>query len=104
MTTAANEPSAEAPVDVPAWVRVRDRDTGHEYDVAGTAFDAELHTKVNASKQYPDLYGPGARPRPAKHRVDLAGQPAIDDTSTPSTSDVGGPAGATGTTQNGDSA
>lgn len=58
------------------WVRVRDRDTGHEYDVAESAFRPEVHVKVNKPAQYPDLSGPAARPRPAKHSTDKAGRPA----------------------------
>lgn len=58
------------------WIRVRDKETGHEYDVADRGYDPDLHTKVNAPKQYPDLSGPTARPRPARLRTDKAGQPA----------------------------
>lgn len=58
------------------WVRVRDRHTGHQYDVAESAFREERHVKVNASKQWPDLSGPTARPRPAKHNVNKAGTAA----------------------------
>ena len=67
----------------PAWIRVTDRDTGHQYDVVSAAFDPAAHIKVNAPRQWPDLYGPGARPRPAKHRVGKGGQP---QSTAPSTS------------------
>lgn len=58
---------------MPTWVRVKDRATGHEYDVAESAFNPDAHVKVNKPAQYPDLSGPYARPRPAKHNTDLAG-------------------------------
>lgn len=60
------------------WVRVRDRDTGHQYDVDARALDPAAHEPL-LSPRYPDLqYGP---PRPPKHRVPKgvttkAGQPA----------------------------
>jgi len=49
------------------FVRVRDKDTGHEYDVVATAVDPEAHEVL---KDYPpNLTG---IPRPAKHRTDKA--------------------------------
>lgn len=63
------------PESEPRWVRVRDKDTGHEYDIAPSVFDPAAHTRLNAPVAYPDLYGDTARPRPAKHRTDKAGQP-----------------------------
>lgn len=65
---------------MPRWTRVRDKSSGHEFDINPSAFDPESMTKVNAPKQYPDLDGPRARPRPAKFRTDKAGQPATDTT------------------------
>lgn len=62
---------------MPTFIRVRDKSTGHEYDIAASTFDETLHTKVNSPKQYPDLTGPAARPRPPKFRTTTkAGQPA----------------------------
>lgn len=61
---------------MPTFIRVEDRDTGHQYDVDERAFDPELHKKVNAPSRWPDLSGDGALPRPALVRTDLAGQPA----------------------------
>lgn len=55
------------------WVRVKDRSTGHEYDVAESAFRPEAHVRVNKPAQYPDLSGAGHRPRRAKHNTDKAG-------------------------------
>lgn len=54
------------------FVRVKDRDTRHEFDVPegdkriGHAFD-----RVKS-----DRYPPTSRPRPPKHHVKLAGRPA----------------------------
>lgn len=61
---------------MPAFMRVRDKSTGHEFDISPRAFDEELHTRVQATRQYPDLTGPTARPRPVKYRTTKAGQPA----------------------------
>lgn len=61
---------------MPTFIRVRDKSTGHTYDIDERSFREDKHLKINAPKQYPDLTGPGARPRPAKHRTDKAGQPA----------------------------
>ncbi len=63
------------------FIRVRDRDTGHEYDIDLASFDEELHTKVNASKQYPDLVGDHVIVRPIKFRTDKAGAPATTEES-----------------------
>lgn len=53
------------------FVRVRDKDTGHEYDVAATAVDPAAHEVL---KDYPpNLTG---IPRPAKHRTDKAAKSA----------------------------
>lgn len=61
---------------MPAFIRVRDKSTNHEFDVAESAFDADTMTRVNASKQYPDVSGDNAYPRETKVRTDKAGQPA----------------------------
>jgi len=58
------------------FIRVRDKATGHEYDIPAGTFDEDLHAKVNAPKAYPDLSGTTARPRPIKFRTTKAGQPA----------------------------
>lgn len=58
-------------------IRVRDRDTGHEYDLPEDAFDDETHVRVNAPKQYPALPTTSDRrvsARPAKYRTDKAGE------------------------------
>ena len=74
-TTAPRAPQPE-PEPVPRWVRVRDRvGAGHEYDVAGAAFDPEMHSRVNKPAQYPDLFGDTAMSRPTTYRTDKAGQP-----------------------------
>lgn len=58
------------------FIRVRDRETQAEYDVNEMAFDEEIHVKVNAPKQYPDLVGDRVLVRPTKYRTDKAGVPA----------------------------
>lgn len=39
------------------FIRVRDRETGAEYDVADVAFNPDVHVKVNSPKMWPDLTG-----------------------------------------------
>lgn len=51
------------------WVRVRDKGTGHEYDVAEGNVDEEIHEPLKA---YPIHRSPD--PRPAKHRVGKNGR------------------------------
>ena len=59
---------------MPTWVRCRDPDTGHEYDLSDR--DARVRRGlVEVLTRYPRNAGTGARPRPAKHRVDKAGRP-----------------------------
>ena len=53
------------------FVRVRDKDTGHEYDVAASAVDPKAHEVL--TDYPPNLTGIA---RPAKHRTDKAAQPA----------------------------
>lgn len=59
---------------MPTWIRVRDTNTGHEYDLREDAVPATPGVEVVAG--YPTNSGPGARPRPAKHRTTKAGRPA----------------------------
>lgn len=58
------------------WIRVEDKSTGHQFDLAERAFDPEVHKKVNAPAQWPDLVEETDRPRPPLYRTDKAGQPA----------------------------
>ena len=53
------------------FVRVRDKDTGHEYDVTESAVDPDAHEVL--PKYPPNLTG---IPRPAKHRITKATTPA----------------------------
>lgn len=71
------KPSEQDPRPV-RWIRVRDKDVGHEFDVAPSAFDPEVHALVK-SAAYPDLRGDTAQSRPAKFRTDKAGQPVNTD-------------------------
>lgn len=57
---------------MPTYIRVRDDATGHEYDVD----ERSLRAGMTPIDGYPTNSGPGARPRPAKHRVDKTGRPA----------------------------
>lgn len=59
---------------MPKWIRVRDTSTGHEFDVTPRAL-AEGLEPLN-HPDYPDLDGPGARPRPARVRVTKDGKAA----------------------------
>jgi hypothetical protein len=62
-------------------VRVRDKDTGHSYDISPATFDADAHELLN-SDAYPDLFSELAQPRPPKHRTDKAGQPVTNQKET----------------------
>lgn len=57
---------------MPTWIRVRDLSTGHEYDLMPRQVEA-----AGAAIEVIDGYVPhrGQDPRPAKHRVDKAGNP-----------------------------
>ncbi len=55
---------------MPTWTRVRDKATGHEYDVANVRDD-----KHELIKDYPENEGTTARPRPIKFRVRKDGKP-----------------------------
>lgn len=57
---------------MPDWIRCVDDSTGHEVDVDARS----LRPGLTPIPGYPPNSGPGAVPRPAKHRVDLAGRPA----------------------------
>jgi hypothetical protein len=58
---------------MPTWVRCRDRDTGHEFDLHADDLRVTDGT-VEVLTDYPENTGLTATPRPPKHRVDLAGQ------------------------------
>ncbi len=53
---------------MPTFTRVRDRSTGHQYDIDERAFDKELHERLNAER-WPDISGTTAQPRPAKYSL-----------------------------------
>lgn len=59
---------------MPTWLRVRDRDTGHEYDLHERDRRVRLGL-VDVLPRYPPNTGASARPRPAKHRTDKSGRP-----------------------------
>lgn len=58
-------------VDPDLYVRVKDNDTGHEYDVRARNVRPKLQTVIK-SEEYP----PSQTQRPAKHNVTKAGRPA----------------------------
>lgn len=47
------------------YTRVKDKATGHEYDILAHKFNPEKHSRVSDKKNYPDT----TRPRPAKPNV-----------------------------------
>lgn len=57
---------------MPEWIRCRDPQTGHEFDVLAH----NTGRGVEPIPGYPPNKGPNAAPRPAKHCTDKAGQPA----------------------------
>jgi hypothetical protein len=57
---------------MPTYIRCRDDCTGHEFDVD----ERSLRAGLTPIAGYPPNSGPGARPRPAKHRVAKDGKPA----------------------------
>lgn len=59
---------------MPTWLRCRDRETGHEFDLAPEDIRIEQDT-VEVLKDYPENSSATALPRAAKHRVDKAGTP-----------------------------
>lgn len=59
---------------MPKYTRVKDKATGHEYDVLSHRVDPEKHTRVDP-RRYPEV----SRPRPAKPNV-KAGRPAKKNT------------------------
>lgn len=53
------------------FVRVKDRSTGHEFDVPE---DSILLREGSVERVKPKLYPPSRYPRPAKHHIDLSAQ------------------------------
>jgi hypothetical protein len=67
---------------MPTWVRCRDKDTGHEYDLS--AEDPRvLEGVVEVLEDYPENSGLTAQPRPAKHRFEWPAQPVDNKGDTP---------------------
>lgn len=64
-------PAKPSPPPTYTWMRVRDKATGHEYDVAAGAFDPSAHEDMQR-------YHSDRDPHPPKHRTNLAGQPVTD--------------------------
>lgn len=66
------------------FIRVRDRATGHQYDVDERAFDEDTQIRVSAPRTFPPVTGSRVSARPAKHHTTKAGQPADSTEETPS--------------------
>lgn len=60
---------------MPKWVRCRDRETGHEFDLQEQDIRIE-EDSVEVLKDYPVHEGLTATPRPPKHRVTKTGAPS----------------------------
>ena len=63
------------------YTRVKDKKTGHEFDIPVQRFNPDKHTRVN-KKHYPDT----GRPRPAKHNVKNRRNAEPTDDETPASS------------------
>jgi hypothetical protein len=59
---------------MPEWVRCRDLDTGHEFDLSPEDIRVQ-DGSVEVLKDYPENKGLTAQARAPKFRVDKAGQP-----------------------------
>jgi hypothetical protein len=55
---------------MPVYIRVRDALTGHEFDIDEQSLTPEMDQVAG----YPPNSGPGARPRPPKHRTTKDGK------------------------------
>ncbi|GGO59128.1 hypothetical protein GCM10010910_01360 [Microbacterium nanhaiense] len=53
---------------MPRYVRVKNKQTGHEFDLVESAFNSEKYTRVDKAK-----YPPTTRPRRPKPRINLGG-------------------------------
>lgn len=71
--TDPNDP--ERGLEMPAWVRVRDRSTRHEYDLPAGAVEA-YGDAIEVLTDYPPNDGRGALARPATVHTDKTGKPA----------------------------
>jgi hypothetical protein len=56
------------------WVRVRDKTTGHQFDVDPSVLPHTPALELLNDERWPDLEGPGALPRPALAHVDKDGK------------------------------
>lgn len=61
---------------MPKWIRVRDTQTGHTFDVEERVLEHRRGVEpVNDPERWPDVEGPRAAPRPAKPYVTKDGRP-----------------------------
>lgn len=77
---------------MPKWVRCRDRETGHEFDLQEQDIRIEENT-VEVLKDYEPNESSTARPRPPKHRVGKDGLPYLNPKSPPAESQSDQPEG-----------
>lgn len=59
---------------MPTWIRCRDRDTGHEFDLSDID-PRVVDGLVDVLDDYPENSGPDAGPRDQKYRVAKTGRP-----------------------------
>ena len=75
---------------MPRWVRVRDTQTGHTFDIDARTLPYRRGVEpVNDPDRWPDLEGPRAQPRPAKPFVGKDGKPRAAGRSSDATTDGG---------------
>jgi hypothetical protein len=56
------------------WVRVRDKTTGHQFDIDASVLPHTPGVEPLNDERWPDLEGPGALPRPALPHVGKDGK------------------------------
>lgn len=60
---------------MPKWIRVRDTQTGHTFDLEARALERRRGVEpVNDPERWPDIEGPRVHPRPAKPFVGKDGR------------------------------
>lgn len=74
---------------MPKWVRCKDPETGHEYDLSDRSIQVR-EGRVEVLENYPTNDSPTARPRRAKHRTTKAGRPSRKSEAEPTSADQTG--------------
>lgn len=65
---------------MPAFVRVRDKSTGHQYDVPAGHPQLGKSLEPLKDKRWPDLSGHDARPRPPLHSISTPPEAKVSTT------------------------